>query len=336
MATFTAKVLPYDDYLGRVVVTQLVPALEHLQKTRPDPAFLPSSVLADTIAPELLSYSIDCHGSDLVPRRLGQAFLLAERDHGSLLVQAKDVDDQLAKWQLDDNLVAGSFNDWYTAVGGNACAVRGGGFVRGPDGQLYPIVTTDTSPPPASDGRPMVFQAGHVPHDGTEWKQVGERDGLLLLGNAAPISARAAAWQWGAMYPGFLPDQEAAGRDVYEHAPMGPIGPEPEGTGTPFGFQPKRGRGTAPKSAKEAGGSVFNYVDGALAGGQVAKTMDNARIWNYRVVYHEAGGARRAEIHMYRLWQDKEGVYYRESGMGSLGPDGKLVVGPTSLQKVEE
>ncbi|MDQ2724542.1 MAG: hypothetical protein M3Y36_03500 [Actinomycetota bacterium] len=345
MATYTKDMLPYDDAIGTTAVSQLLPAWQALADSKPDPTMLAPSVWSDPLPTDVQRYAETCHTTDLFPAQVGQAFAAAD---GGIVNDAQ-LSAELAKlqaqWKLPGNLsylVPGQ--DWSTLGGFGICPTQPGGFIKGPDGQYYALTPAAyfSAGPQGTKAQPAMGVApSAMPQDGTAWQQVGARTGFVGVGKAPDASVKGAAIMMSILNPEAVDhDLQAAGKSTYDHTDMGMGGPKfvtgGSGTGFSYSVGPTE-TGQSPTGSGEAGASLAGAIGlGTESGVSWASSMNSQPLWQYQVKYFQGpGGTRRAELDMYKIWNTKDGGHKLESGVGSVGPDGHVTVGTTTMTDME-
>ncbi len=234
-----------------------------------------------------------------------------------------------------ENVVPMSYLDWSRLAGGNTCP-QGGGVIRGPDGQLYAIVTKDAL---RDSGRPAFRNPGDID---------GALPGSVIPGPAGSVSgvgpATAQSDRWahaligstGASppYGGYIrvtdpytgetsvADVRSAAANVYPtFTPPASYWPS-----TP----PEELHGRPPSSLGRAGivgSNVLAFVNGALAGIEAGQATGNQRTWGYQVDYYQTSdGGRRARLNMYQVHYDAGGQRFVTNALGHFDANGNIVV----------
>lgn len=231
--------------------------------------------------------------------------------------------------------VPGSYLDWGRVAGGNTCPT-GGGVIRGPDGQLYAVVTDDNFS--ETEGKSYAWPEGHGGVDGA-------KPGSLIVGPSGSVSGVGPAIAdsdtyahllingsgGSAPYGGYIrvtdpngdyvADVRSAGSNVYPVFTSGPLPPDDPRPAT---------------SGADALSGVLPLVNSALQGLAAGQAMGSQRDWGYHVDYYQTDdGGRRARLNMYQVHYDAGGERYVTRALGQFDANGNIIVGePRTTTKV--
>lgn len=294
-------------------------AVNRFREAPVDPAF---AVRVEDPGPDIEALTQSWTSSDAFAAAVGAAFASADQGApgGLASATASDVDDAIeaSGWSPFASLTVGDPAEWARLVGADRCysnggTYTGGGFIKGPDGRLYPLVV-----PNLTDGEGNTFQADDGVGGGDITTLDGADPGWFTLYSRRGI---------GDISDTSIGERAAAGFLAATGAPMPYVYGKPAGRGDYDGLRYGSGRpdwyyDAEPPKAKPGGMELItdqsgkpirppgwatgsNLAGAALGAVNAASEIDDARLAAYNVSFEaNPDGRRRARLEQYQITEN--------------------------------